>query len=112
MAVALAECCICERQLGVKVDLASPAGLPPEFVLFGEDASRIVISCDPGKLARIKQVAETHGISADAIGETVSEQLEIKSMARSVICGRFRISAKRYEGALERAIAQRSAVAG
>ena len=29
----------------MNVDLTS-LGLPPEFVLFGEDASRVVISCD------------------------------------------------------------------
>ena len=37
-------------------------GLPPEFVLFGEDASRIVISCDRGNLAGIKQVAAKYGL--------------------------------------------------
>ena len=36
------------KGVGARVNLAS-GGLPAEFVLFGEDASRIVISCDPAQ---------------------------------------------------------------
>ena len=45
LAVTLAECGFA-RGIGAQVDLSS-YGLVPEFVLFGEDASRILISCDP-----------------------------------------------------------------
>ena len=55
----------------------SSAGLFAEFVLFGEDASRILVSCDPENLPRIKQVAAKHSVSADVIGETISEKLVI-----------------------------------
>ena len=44
IAVTLAESGL-PKGVGINVDLAS-LGLPPEFVLFGEDASRVVISCD------------------------------------------------------------------
>ena len=44
------------KGIGISVDMASN-GLPPEFVLFGEDASRVVISCDQSNLSRIQQVA-------------------------------------------------------
>ena len=44
LAVALAESGFA-KGIGMNVDLTSH-GLPPEFVLFGEDASRVVISCD------------------------------------------------------------------
>ena len=47
VAVALAEKAF-PKGVGARVNLAS-GGLFPEFVLFGEDASRIVISCDPGQ---------------------------------------------------------------
>ena len=76
IAVTLAESAF-GRSVGLKVDLASQ-GLPPEFVLFGEDASRVVISCDHASLAEIKKVAVKHGISAELIGETVPERVEIK----------------------------------
>src|SRR5271165_1531270 len=45
LAVTLSECGFA-RGIGTEVDLAS-GGLVPDFVLFGEDASRILISCDP-----------------------------------------------------------------
>ena len=70
IAVMLAESAF-GRSVGLNVDLASQ-GLPSEFVLFGEDASRVVISCDRDNLAEIQKVAIKHGISAELIGETVS----------------------------------------
>jgi phosphoribosylformylglycinamidine (FGAM) synthase-like enzyme len=73
LAVALAEKSF-SKGIGARVNLAS-GGLFAEFVLFGEDASRIVISCDPGQVGRIQRVAGTHGIEADAIGETIPETL-------------------------------------
>ncbi|MGC2109801.1 MAG: phosphoribosylformylglycinamidine synthase subunit PurL [Candidatus Korobacteraceae bacterium] len=76
LAVAMAECGFA-RGIGVRVDLSS-SGLVPEFVLFGEDASRIVISCDERNVGRIKEIAVKFGLSAEPIGETVAEKLEIQ----------------------------------
>src|SRR5216684_1611748 len=75
LAVALAEKTF-PKGLGARVNAASN-GLPAEFVLFGEDASRVVVSCDPGSVARIKQVAGKRGVTADVIGETIADRLEI-----------------------------------
>ena len=99
LAVALAEATF-GQGVGSSVELSS-GGLGTEFVLFGEDASRIVISCDPADLARIKEVAGKYGIFADPLGETVPGSLEIK------VDGRPRVSApiaelrEIYENALE-----------
>ena len=76
LAVTLAECGFA-RGIGAQVDLSSD-GLVPEFVLFGEDASRIVISCDPENVGRIQEVAVKYGLSAEHIGETVPDKLEIR----------------------------------
>jgi phosphoribosylformylglycinamidine synthase subunit PurL len=76
IAVTLAECGFA-RGIGAQVDLSS-YGLVPEFVLFGEDASRILISCDPQNVGRIQQVAVKYGLSAENIGETVQDKLEIR----------------------------------
>ncbi len=57
LAVTLAECGFAHG-IGARVDLSSD-GLVPEFVLFGEDASRVLISCDPQNVERIQQVAST-----------------------------------------------------
>jgi phosphoribosylformylglycinamidine synthase subunit PurL len=83
---------------------SAPAELAPEFVLFGEDAGRIVISCDPAHLARIKQVAKKHGIFADELGETVPGTLEIKIDGQVAISGSVSDFNESYEGALERAL--------
>jgi phosphoribosylformylglycinamidine (FGAM) synthase-like enzyme len=79
-------------------------GLPPEFVLFGEDASRIVISCDRGNLARIKQLAAKYRLSADEIGETVPEQIEIRLDGEVVVSAAASELRDSYEGALEAAL--------
>ena len=69
LAVTLAECGFA-RGVGAEVNLSSN-GLVPEFVLFGEDASRVLISCDPQNVERIQQVAVQYGLSAEQIGNTV-----------------------------------------
>jgi phosphoribosylformylglycinamidine (FGAM) synthase-like enzyme len=89
--------------VGVHVNLAS-LGLPPEYVLFGEDASRVVISCDPSNLSGIKQAAVRYGLSAEEIGETVSAGIEIKLDGRVVISATVRELRDAYEGALEAAL--------
>ena len=91
------------RGVGVRVNLPSQE-LPPEFVLFGEDASRIVISCDQSHLSRIKQVAAEYGLSADEIGETVSEKIEIALDGRVVVSAAVNELREAYEGALEAAL--------
>jgi phosphoribosylformylglycinamidine synthase len=102
LAVALAESCF-NKELGCRVEAGS-GDLAPEFVLFGEDAGRIVISCDPARVARIKEVAEKHGISADYLGETVSGNLEIKVDGRTLISAPVAELRDVYENALELAL--------
>jgi phosphoribosylformylglycinamidine synthase len=89
--------------VGARVNLAS-GGLPAEFALFGEDASRIVVSCDPADVTRIKEIAEKSSVTADVIGETIPERLEISldgSPAVSAAVSELRAA---YEGALESAL--------
>jgi phosphoribosylformylglycinamidine synthase subunit PurL len=102
VAVALAEKAL-PKGVGARVNLAS-GGLFAEFALFGEDASRIVISCDPGQVARIKEVAEKHGAAAEVIGETIPERLEISLDGRVVISAAVSELSEAYEGALEAAL--------
>jgi hypothetical protein len=78
--------------------------LPPEFVLFGEDASRVVLSGDPSNISRIKQVAEKHGVWLDVIGETVPENIEIGLDGRTVVSAQVYELREIYEAALEKAL--------
>ncbi|MGC1371098.1 MAG: AIR synthase-related protein, partial [Candidatus Sulfotelmatobacter sp.] len=99
LAVALAEKAFRAR-VGVRVDLAS-SSLPAEFVLFGEDASRILVSCDPNSVERIKHVAVEYQISADVIGQTIADRLEISLDGRTVVSSQVADLNQAYESALE-----------
>jgi phosphoribosylformylglycinamidine synthase subunit PurL len=100
IAVTLAECAV-EMSVGARVDLASQE-LPAEFALFGEDASRVVISCDPDKLSAIQQLGVKYGLAVERIGETVAGQLEIKLNGKPVISATVAELRDAYENSLER----------
>jgi phosphoribosylformylglycinamidine synthase len=72
LAVTLAECSL--GGVGAEVDLDSD--LRPEFLLFHEGPSRVLISTpDP---QAVEQIAARHGIEAPVIGHTIKEGLEIR----------------------------------
>jgi phosphoribosylformylglycinamidine synthase subunit PurL len=102
LAVALAEKAFF-RNIGARVRLTS-SGLPAEFVLFGEDASRIVLSCDPANVARIQQIAEENGIGVEELGVTIVERLEIILDDKPIISADVSELSAEYEGALQAAL--------
>ncbi len=102
IAVALAEKGFA-KGLGAKVNLTS-GGLFAEYALFGEDASRIVVSCDPTHLARIKEISAKFGVAADVIGETIPERLEIVLDGKTVIWSTISDLKDSYEAALQSAL--------
>ncbi|MGC2745468.1 MAG: AIR synthase related protein, partial [Candidatus Angelobacter sp.] len=94
LAVALAEASFMkskpgatEPYVGAEVDLNSN-GVITEGVLFGEMASRVVISCDQKKAEIIQHIAVRWGVRADRIGRTIPEKLVIS------IDGKQAVSAK------------------
>ena len=102
LAVTLAECGFA-RGVGAQVDLTS-GGLVPEFVLFGEDASRILICCDPAHVERIQQVAAKYALSAEQIGSTIPDNLEIRVDGRLAAVARVSELEDAWEAALEGAL--------
>jgi phosphoribosylformylglycinamidine synthase II len=99
VAVALAEKTFA-KGVGARVNLAG-SGLPAEFVLFGEDTSRIVLSCDPANVARIQEIAQETGIVAEVIGETIPERLEISLDDQVAVSAAVSDLGQAYESALE-----------
>jgi phosphoribosylformylglycinamidine synthase subunit PurL len=94
VAVALAEASFVKSKpgtvtpyVGAEVGLNSN-GVFTEGVLFGEMASRVVISCDQKKAEIIQQIAVRWGVRADRIGRTIPEKLVIS------IDGKQAVSAK------------------
>ena len=102
LAVALAEKAF-PKGVGARVNVAS-GGLPAEFALFGEDASRIVVSCDPAQLWRIKEVTGKRGVATDVIGETIPDRLEVSLDGKRVISAVISELSEGYESALESAL--------
>jgi phosphoribosylformylglycinamidine synthase len=113
LAVTLAESGFA-RGVGAQVTVAS-AGLVPEFVLFGEDASRILISCDQKNVERIKEVAVKYALSAEDIGSTVPDNLEITVDGKLAAAAPVSELKKVWTNALEEALhteAEEQAVSG
>jgi len=102
LAVTLAECGFA-RGIGAQVELSSN-GLVREFVLFGEDASRVLISCDPKNVERIQQVAVQYGVSAEEIGSTVPDIVEIRVDGMAAATAKVSELREAWAQALERAL--------
>jgi phosphoribosylformylglycinamidine synthase len=102
LAVTLAESAFAHG-VGMNVNLTS-GGLPPEFALFGEDASRVVISCDPGCVHRIKEVAVKYGLTAELIGETAGREMQMSLDGKVILSAPVEELRAIYEGALEAAL--------
>jgi len=102
LAVALSESSF-RQDIGLKADISSN-GLPAESVLFGEEATRIVISCIQENVQPIKQLAVKYGILFEPIGETVAGRIEVNLDGRKVISASIRELNDAYEGALEQAL--------
>ena len=102
LAVALVEAAL-PAGVGLSVRLPKPQ-VALEFLLFGEDASRVVISCDPIQLPRIQHLAEEYGVFADVLGETGSDRVEISVDGQPAISDSIAELRDAYEGALEKAL--------
>jgi len=72
LAVALAEACLggpyAAATLGASVELANRVGLLPEAVLYGEDAGRVVVSCEAAHASELLALAGEHGVPAESVG--------------------------------------------
>jgi phosphoribosylformylglycinamidine synthase len=78
LAVALAECCVTgPALLGVTADL--PGDFRPDAVLFGETASRIVVSVARGAAAGLDAIAARHGVPCRRLGTVGGEQLVLRT---------------------------------
>jgi len=110
LAVALAEKTF-PKGVGARVNLTSN-GLAAEFALFGEDAGRVVLTCDQASVLRIKEIAEEHGVAAEMIGETVPERLQICLDGREAISAKVAELGVVYDRALESSLATETAVVG
>ncbi|MGD0015241.1 MAG: phosphoribosylformylglycinamidine synthase subunit PurL, partial [Bryobacteraceae bacterium] len=81
LAVALAECSFGPAGIGAELELSS--GLRPEFLLFHEGPSRVLISTD--RPEEIERVARDNGVEALSVGTTVAGRLGVRDQGRALI---------------------------
>jgi phosphoribosylformylglycinamidine synthase len=81
LAVALAECCMAEGEnpIGASVSLAI-GSVAPHAYLFGEDASRVVISYPPEREAEIAAACKGAGVPFASIGTVGGDRLVISGL--------------------------------
>jgi phosphoribosylformylglycinamidine synthase II len=90
LAVALAECCFGEGGVGADVsiepvDVSTDARLNDAATLFGESASRALVSVDPDRVPQVLERAAAAGVPARVIGRTGGPRLQIAIADRLVI---------------------------
>jgi phosphoribosylformylglycinamidine synthase len=88
VAVTLAECCF-DSALGVEVDLTGVRTGPDRYrdtaTLFGESASRAVVSVSPGRLATLLGMAKAVGVPARQIGRVGGRRIRMSVDGRLLI---------------------------
>lgn len=102
LAVGLAECSF-GRRIGANIHLDSD--LRPEFLLFGESPSRIIVSTTTP--SRIQEIAGQHGVPAIVIGDTIEGFLAIKNRNLPLIEVEVDVLRRHWAGALEQKLETR-----
>ena len=82
LAVALAECCFNTQGIGAQasiegVQVSRSPRVNEAAALFGESASRVLVSASPDAVAEVLQGAAAAGVPAKVIGETGGNRLRI-----------------------------------
>jgi phosphoribosylformylglycinamidine synthase len=88
LAVTLAECCF-DSPFGVVVDVPSVGDVPSAFcvaaTLFGESASRVVVSVRPEQSARFQELARELGVPTAVIGVTGGPRITLTVDGRAAV---------------------------
>jgi hypothetical protein len=75
-----------------------------EGLLFGEDAGRVVVTCDPKTAPDIKSIAVQWGLRAERIGSTIPEKLVIRIDGKTAVTANVSELKQVWDRALEEAI--------
>jgi phosphoribosylformylglycinamidine synthase len=106
LAIALAECTFDTGGIGVEAAVArvSPPGVPDLFgaaaTLFGESASRIVVSATEGNVAAVLDRARAAGVPAEVLGRTGGPDIKIDCGGAPAIRIRVADAEGRWAGAI------------
>jgi phosphoribosylformylglycinamidine synthase len=78
LAVTLAECCLTAPGARLGANLALPGDMRPDALLFGESASRIVVSVRPEHAEELRAIARRHGASCAELGVAGGDHLTLQ----------------------------------
>jgi phosphoribosylformylglycinamidine synthase len=90
------------NEIGAEVKLASE-GQAAECVLFGEDASRVIVSANPKLVGKIHEIANKHEVEVQEIGIT-SLNLTIEVDGKRLIAAPVAELKENWATGLERAL--------
>jgi len=113
LAVTLAECCF-DTEFGVDTDVAA---VPAEgafgdvATLFGESASRVVVSVAANRTAELVALASAAGVPATPIGRVGGDRIRISIAGRSVIDEPVRETERIWSTAIDRYFEPKRAIA-
>ena len=86
--MALAECAF-DTELGVEADVRTVTSAAAPFgdiaTLFGESASRVVVSVTPARMAELLELAAASRVPAAQIGRVGGDRVRISIEGRSVV---------------------------
>jgi phosphoribosylformylglycinamidine synthase len=77
MAVALAECCLSNREMQIGCKVIVPGNLRPDILLFGESQSRFIISSGPHQKIAVQNMLKERQIDFAVIGLVAGHRLII-----------------------------------
>ncbi|HZT77596.1 MAG TPA: phosphoribosylformylglycinamidine synthase subunit PurL [Vicinamibacterales bacterium] len=113
-AVALAECCFDTNGIGVEVELdavrvASAAAINAAAALFGESASRVLVSVSSDDVTAVLERAAAAGVSAKMIGQTGGNRIRIAVAGSTLIDVAVSEAERRWSSAIARYFARQVA---
>ena len=84
LAVALAECCATAPVARLGADLRLPGDMRPDALLFGESASRIVVSVRPAYAKHLCAIARRHDVPCTELGAVGGDRLTLRGRGFSL----------------------------
>jgi phosphoribosylformylglycinamidine synthase len=108
LAVALSECTFDSGGIGASIDVPG-AEMRADAVLFGESASRVVVSARQQDVATVLQLAAEHAVPARVVGRTGGARIAISISGRQAIDCDVEAAYQVWSTAFERHFAGRAA---
>ena len=87
LAVTLAECCIINREKKIGASIRLDINSRADFALFGEDQSRIIVTCRNSDRDELEELALMREIPCHFLGETGGDYLTVNDLISMSVDG-------------------------